>query len=93
MILIVALVAAQATLFDPTSMFARVAMVVPFTAPIVHPILIAAGAIGVGEVVLAIVSTVVTLAVLVPLVARIYRGGVLPNGGTSGLRAAWRAGR
>jgi len=70
-----------------------VAMVVPFTAPIVHPILIAAGAIGVGEVVLAIVSTVVTLAVLVPLVARIYRGGVLPNGGTSGLRAAWRAGR
>jgi len=92
-ILIVALVAAQATLFDPSSTFARVAMVVPFTAPIVHPILIAAGAIGAGEVLAAVVSTLVTLAVLVPLVARIYRGGVLPNGGASGLRAAWRAGR
>jgi len=91
-VLVGALLAAQAALTDPTSTFATVVTFVPFTAPIVQPALVAAGAVGWGGTLVSLALAVVTLVVLVPLTARIYRGGLLRTAKVS-LREAMRAGR
>jgi ABC-2 type transport system permease protein len=91
-VLVGSLLAAQATFADPTSTFATVVAYVPFTAPIVQPGLVAAGAVGWGETVLSLAIAVATIALLVPLTARIYRGGVLRTAKVS-LREALRSGR
>lgn len=91
-ILILGIVGAQSVLLEPASTVARLSAVIPFTAPIVQPILIAAGVSTPVEAILAAAFVVGTVAVLFPVAARIYRGGALPDG-SSGLRAAWRSGR
>ena len=91
-VLVGALLAAQAALADPTSTFATVVTFVPFTAPIVQPALVAAGAVGWGETVVSLGIAVATIALLVPLTARIYRGGLLRTAKVS-LREALRSGR
>lgn len=91
-VLVGSLLAAQATLADPTSTFATVAAYVPFTAPIVQPGLVAAGAVGWGGTVVSLAVAVATIALLVPLTARVYRGGVLRTAKVS-LREALRSGR
>jgi len=91
-VLVGALIAAQAALADPTSTFATVVTYVPFTAPIVQPALVAAGAVGWTGTVVSLALALVTLALLVPLTARIYRGGLLRTAKVS-LREALRAGR
>jgi len=91
-VLVGALIAAQAALADPTSTFATVVTYVPFTAPIVQPALVAAGAVGWTGTVVSLGLALVTLALLVPLTARIYRGGLLRTAKVS-LREALRAGR
>jgi ABC-2 type transport system permease protein len=91
-VLVGALLAAQAVLADPTSTLAGVVTYVPFTAPIVQPALVAAGAVGWGGTLVSLAIALATLGVLVPLTARVYRGGVLRTAKVS-LREALRAGR
>ena len=91
-VLVGALLAAQAALADPTSTFATIVTFVPFTAPIVQPALVAAGAVGWGETAVSLAIAVATIALLVPLTARIYRGGLLRTAKVS-LREALRSGR
>jgi len=91
-VLVGALLAAQAALADPTSTFATIVTFVPFTAPIVQPALVAAGAVGWGDTAVSLGIAVATIALLVPLTARIYRGGLLRTAKVS-LREALRSGR
>jgi ABC-2 type transport system permease protein len=91
-VLVGALLAAQAVLADPTSTLASVVTFVPFTAPIVQPALVAAGAVGWGGTLVSLAIAVATLGVLVPITARVYRGGVLRTAKVS-MREALRAGR
>lgn len=88
MVLVFALFAAQFALAAPDSTVASVAGVVPFTAPIVQPILISAGMASLGEVVVSILLAVALIAVLIPLAGRVYRGGVLRTRGRVPLREA-----
>lgn len=87
-----AIVSVQFVLADPTSTVAQVLAFVPFTAPLVQPVLVAGGVVGVVEVVLAAVLGALTIALLMPLTARMYTGGVLKTGSRVSLRDAWRAG-
>jgi ABC-type Na+ efflux pump permease subunit len=80
-VLVLALFAAQFALAEPTSTVATVAGLLPLTAPIVQPILLAVGATSWVQVLLAIVLALTAIAVMVPLSARIYRGGVLRTHG------------
>ncbi len=91
-VLVGSLIAAQAVVADPTSSFSTVVAYVPFTAPIVQPALVAAGAIDWGGTLLSLAIAVATLGLLVPLTARVYRGGLLRTAKVS-LREALRSGR
>lgn len=93
MVLVLALFGAQAALSDPTSTAATVAGLIPFTAPIVQPVLAASGAATGWEMVLAAALAAGTIAVLLPLSGRIYRGGVLATRGRVSFRDAWRSSR
>ncbi|MFP4148688.1 MAG: ABC transporter permease [Nitriliruptoraceae bacterium] len=90
MVLILALLAVQVALADPTGTVATVAGLVPLTAPIVQPILLALGVASFTEVVLAISLALASIAVLLPLAARIYRNSVLQTRGRVTVREAWR---
>lgn len=92
-LLVLALLTANIALGDPHSPVATVAGIVPFTAPIMQPILLALGASSTVEVVLAIVLAVAAIAALIPLAGRIYRGGVLRTRGKVSYREAWGAAR
>jgi ABC-2 type transport system permease protein len=92
-VLIGALFAAQFALAAPDSTVAAVAGLVPFTAPIVQPILLAVGQTTWWEVTLAIVLAVATIALLLPLTARLYRGGVLRTGSRVSFKDAWASSR
>jgi ABC-2 type transport system permease protein len=91
-VLVLALFGAQIAISDPTSTMATVAGVFPFTAPIVQPVLVASGAIGVWEMILAAVLAVLALAIMLPICARIYRGGILATRTKTSYRAAWTNG-
>lgn len=88
-VLVLALFGAQIAIADPTSTMASVAGVFPFTAPIVQPVLVASGAMTVWEMILAAVLAIATLAVMLPICARIYRGGILATRTRLSFRAAW----
>jgi ABC-2 type transport system permease protein len=88
-VLVLALFGAQFALADPTSSIATVAGVLPLTAPMVQPIRLAMGAASWTEVTLAIGLALATIALLVPLSARIYRGGVLRTRGNISFKEAW----
>lgn len=90
-VLVLALFAAQFALSDPGGLVARGAGVFPLTAPIVQPVLFATGQVAWLEVVLALVLAVGTIAALIPVTARIYRGGVLRTRGRLSYREAWRS--
>jgi ABC-2 type transport system permease protein len=92
-VLIGALFAAQFALAAPDSTVAAVAGLVPFTAPIVQPILLAVGQTTWWEVTLAIVLAIATIALLLPLTARLYRGGVLRTGSRVSFKDAWASSR
>lgn len=91
-VLVGSLLLAQTTLSDPTSTLASVVAFVPFVAPIVQPGLVAAGVVGWSETLLSLAVALATLALLVPLTARVYRGGVLRTARVS-VREALRSGR
>jgi ABC-2 type transport system permease protein len=91
-LLIGSVIVVQVITFDPAAPFAQVARFLPLTAPILMPALMVAGLVGPFEVLASLAVTLLAIALLTSFAARIYRGGVLPGGG-SGLRAAWSAGR
>lgn len=93
MVLVLALLGAQTALNDPTSTLATVAGLIPFTAPIVQPVLAASDATTPLEMILAAVIAVATIAALLPLCGRIYRGGVLATRGRLSFRDAWKSSR
>jgi ABC-2 type transport system permease protein len=88
-VLVLALFGAQFALADPTGTVATVAGVLPLTAPIVQPILFAVGATSGPEIAAAIGFAVLAIVLMVPLAARIYRGGVLRTRGRVSFREAW----
>jgi len=91
-VLVLALVGAQIAIADPTSTMAAAAGMFPFTAPIVQPVLVASGVVPAWQMVLAAVFAVLALAILLPICARIYRGGILATRTRTSFRAAWGAG-
>lgn len=88
--LIAALWIGQFTATDPGSPVSRIAGLVPFTAPILQPLRTASGAAAPWEIVASVVITLVTIALLIPLAARLYTGGVLQVSRKIKLGEAWR---
>ncbi|MGH8932437.1 MAG: ABC transporter permease [Egibacteraceae bacterium] len=90
MVLVVAFFVAQFAAMDPLSPLARIGGFVPFWAPLVQPLRAAAGAVPAWEMAVSLVITLATIALLVPLAARLYAGGALRVDRRIGLREAWR---
>ncbi len=88
-VLVLALFGAQFALNDPTGTIATVAGLVPLTAPIVQPILFALGVASWWQTLLALALAIAAIAVMLPISARIYRGGVLRTRGRVAFRDAW----
>ena len=78
---------------DPGGTVARVATYLPFSAPLVLPIRVAAGEVGPGTVLLSVAIVLVSIVAVVALAARVYAGGALHLRGQLGLRRALAAGR
>ena len=73
---------------EPGGVVARVATFVPPVAPMVLPVRAAAGELPVWEAVVGVGLVIATIAVVVPLAARIYAGGALFTQGQIKLRTA-----
>jgi ABC-2 type transport system permease protein len=78
---------------DPDGSLATVVSFIPPVAPMTMPPRIALGEASAIDVAGALGVTIGATALLIPLAARIYRGGVLRTGGAMKLRDAWRAAR
>jgi ABC-2 type transport system permease protein len=70
-----------------------IASLVPFTSPIVMPVRVAVGEAGALEIAASLGVLVLSIALLVPLGARIYERAVLRMGKPMKLREAWRVAR
>lgn len=81
--------AAQFALQNPTGTLAVVLGYVPLTAPLIQPIRVAAESANPVEIVIAVALGLATVAALVPLVGRLYAGGVLRTRARVRLRDAW----
>jgi len=75
---------------NPDSLVAQVLSFLPPFAPVVMPVRVGLGQVGITEVALAVLLTVATTAVLVVLAARLYAGSVLRFGARVPLLEAWR---
>ena len=93
MVLLASFFLAFAVQSDPDGTLAHVTAFLPMTAPITAPPRIAAGEMPTWEIVASIVVTAGGAALLIPLAARVYAGGVLRTGSALKLRDAWRAAR
>jgi ABC-2 type transport system permease protein len=93
MMILVSFFASFAVLNDPDGTLARVCAFIPVTAPITMPPRIAAGEASAVEIVASLTVTLGAAALLIPLAARIYAGGVLRTGSALKLKDAWRAAR
>ncbi len=91
-LLIGALFIAQFTAPNPESPWSRIAGLAPFTAPLLQPLRTSLGASQPWEIVAAILLSLATIAILIPLAARFYAGGALQVRRKIGLREAWRGG-
>jgi ABC-2 type transport system permease protein len=78
---------------DPDGTLATVVSFIPPFAPMTMPPRIALGEASTVEIVGALAFTLGATLLLIPLAARIYRGGVLRMGGAIKLREAWRSAR
>ena len=90
-ITIVIMVAFFAALFgtdDPDGTMAQVTSFVPFTAPLVMPVRMAAGAVAPWEVAAAAALVAAAIVVVVQVAARVYSGGILFTRGQLKLREA-----
>jgi ABC-2 type transport system permease protein len=79
-ILIAALMILFPTLNDPSGQLAVVSSMIPFTAPIIMPIRVAASDVPGTEIAMSIAITFVSALVVVWISARIYRIGILMYG-------------
>ena len=77
-------------LSNPTSTLARVASFLPPSAPLIMPTRIVLGDAAPWEVLVSVGITAASIALLIPLAARLYTGAILRPGKT-GIREAWRA--
>jgi ABC-2 type transport system permease protein len=78
---------------SPDGTLAHISAFIPMTAPLTVPPRIVTGDIPAWEVVASLVVTAGAAALLIPLAARIYAGGILRTGSALKLREAWRAAR
>jgi ABC-2 type transport system permease protein len=93
MVLVAGYLVAFPALEDPSSPLAVIASLVPFTSPIVMPVRVAVGEAGALEIAASLGVLVLSIALLVPLGARIYERAVLRMGKPMKLREAWRVAR
>jgi ABC-2 type transport system permease protein len=93
MVLMVGFFVSFAVLSDPDGTLATVVSFIPPFAPMTMPPRIALGEASTIEIVGALAVTIGATLLLIPLAARIYRGGVLRMGGAIKLRDAWRSAR
>ncbi len=93
MILVAGYLVALPVLEDPSSPLATITSLVPFTSPIVMPVRVAVGEAGAGEIAASLGILVASIALLIPLGARIYEGAVLRMGKPMKLREALRTAR
>jgi ABC-2 type transport system permease protein len=91
MVVLVGFFLAFAALNDPSSTLARVASFIPPVAPMVMPARITLGEVAPWEVVASAAVCLASIAVLIPLAARLYRGAILRTGTRVRLFEAWRA--
>jgi ABC-2 type transport system permease protein len=78
---------------NPDSTLARVASLVPFTAPFAMPPRIALGSATVPEAIASAALLVGATALAIPFAGRLYAGAILRIGARVKLRDAWRAAR
>ncbi|MHB1064825.1 MAG: ABC transporter permease [Georgenia sp.] len=76
---------------NPDGTLVRIVSQIPIFSPFMMPVRDAFGAVGAGELALAIGLCLVTIPLLVALAARVYQRGVLHTGGRMKLRDALRA--
>ncbi len=93
MVILVSFFLAFAVQSNPDGTLAQVTGFIPMTAPMTMPPRIATGDAATWEIVASFVITLGSAALLIPLAARIYSGGVLRTGSALKLRDAWRAAR
>ena len=91
MVVLVGFFLAFAALNDPSSTLARVASFIPPVAPMVMPARITLGEVAPWEVVASAAVCLASIAVSIPLAARLYRGAILRTGTRVQLFEAWRA--
>ena len=89
---VASLFAAMNTGGNPSGRIAEIATFIPFSAPMVLPIRIAAGEVGLGTVLVAVAIVLASIVAAMTLAARVYAGGALHLRGPLGLRKALRAG-
>jgi ABC-2 type transport system permease protein len=75
----------------PDGTLAHITAFIPMTAPMTMPPRIVTGDVATWEVVASFLVTAAGAALLIPLAARIYAGGILRTGSSLKLREAWRA--
>jgi ABC-2 type transport system permease protein len=93
MILVAGYLVAFPVLEDPSSSLAVISSFVPFTSPIVMPVRVAVGEASSVEIAASLGILVASIALLIPLGARIYEGAVLRMGKPMKMREALRAAR
>jgi len=76
---------------DPSGPVARIATFVPFSAPLILPVRIAAGEVGVGTVAFSVAIVLASIVGSIALAARVYANGALQLRGPIKLRHALRA--
>ena len=92
-LLIASLYLVQFTIQQPESTGAVIAAVLPFSAPLAQPLRAAAGVGELWQVAASIGLSVLLLAVLLPIAARVYAGAALVTRGRASYRSVLRRGR
>ena len=93
MLLVIGYLLAFPAIDDPDGILAVAASLFPLFSPIVMPLRVALGEASAAEIVASLLLLAASIAVLVPLGARIYERSVLRMGKPMKLREAWRAAR
>jgi ABC-2 type transport system permease protein len=93
LVLVAAFVIGIQAASDPGSALARITSYVPGLSPLVMPVRQAAGDVALWEIVLAVVLSLVAIALVVRLGGRVYAGALLRTSGKTKLREAFRAER
>jgi ABC-2 type transport system permease protein len=83
--------AAVTTGGDPSSQVAQIATFIPFSAPMVLPIRVAAGEVQLWEVLVSVAIVLASIVVAMRLAGRVYAGGAMHLRGQLKLRQALRA--